>query len=120
MTCEAIERELVGYHFNVLGEAARVAVETHLPGCPACTRAFVALKRGIETAEDVPSPPASTRARVRDAVARELGLAEPRWSWWERPLALALAASVVLVAGMTTHALISAEGGPPVELMAPR
>jgi hypothetical protein len=45
-------------------------------------------------------------------VARELGI-EAKRAWWERPLAVALAASVVWVAGATLHALTAPVGSPP-------
>jgi anti-sigma factor RsiW len=112
-TCDRIEPELAAYHFNVVDDDVREQIEAHLVECPACVRAFVALKRSIETSSDVPSPSKGVRPKLRDAVARELGLREAKWSWWERPLAIALAASVVLAAGMTTHALTSAPASPP-------
>jgi len=116
MTCDAIEPELVAYHFNVLDEDTRTRVEVHLVECSTCIRTFVALKRSIETSEDVPAPSRLARSRVRSAVAKELGLEPWRWSWWERPLAIALAASVVLAAGVTTHALTTGAGAPPYSL----
>jgi len=116
MTCGRIEPELVGYHFDALDEGTRGWVEEHLVGCPACVRAFVALKRAIETSEDVVGPSPDARARVRRAVARQLGAEPARWAWWERPAALAIAASVVLVAGATTHALTTSAGTPPYAL----
>jgi anti-sigma factor RsiW len=117
MTCDDIAAELVAYQFNVVDGAAREQIEAHLVQCPTCVRAFVALKRSIETSEGVPGPSRRVRPRLREAVARELGVGEPRWAWWERPLAVALAASVVLVAGMTTRILTSIPGSPPHAMM---
>ena len=116
MKCEEIEADLVGYHFGTLDEDARRALEEHLCGCGACVRAFVETKRAIETSEDAPAPSETARARLRRAVATELGVA-PR-TWWERPLAIALAASVVLIAGATMHALTSGDGRAPYALRA--
>lgn len=113
MTCHEIEPELVGYHFDTLGEAMRERVEAHLTQCPACVRAFVELKRAIETGEDAPRPSSMACARLRRAVEVELGVGA---RWWERPLAITLAASVVLVAGVTTHALTTAPGRAPYAL----
>ena len=125
MSCDEIEAELVGYHFGTLDDDVRRRVEEHLAGsaeggpadsphagCAACVRAFVEIKRAVETNEDAPSPSPAARAKLRRAVARELA---PR-AWWERPLAIALAASVVMLAGATMHALTTTEGAPPYEL----
>lgn len=110
MTCAEIERDLVGYHFNELEDDVRKRIEDHLCDCKACVRAYVEIKRGIETGGERPSDLA--RAKLRRAVARELGV-ERTWSWWERPLAIAVAASVVLLAGVTTRALTSLPADPP-------
>jgi anti-sigma factor RsiW len=117
MTCETIEPELVAYCFATLDDTARAAVEGHLPGCAACVRAFVEVKRAIETAEAAPRPSDAARARLRRAVARELGDgAGVRRTWWERPLAFALAACLVLAASASTRALASRSGSPPLAL----
>jgi hypothetical protein len=113
MMCAEVEHELVAYHFNALDDDARCGVEAHLCECAGCVRAYVELKRAVETSEDAPPVSGTTRERLRRAVARELGLDDRTWSWWERPLALAVAASVVLAAGMTTRALASRPGAPP-------
>lgn len=117
MTCETIEPDLVAYHFAVLDDDARERVESHLASCGACVRAFVELKRAIERADDA-TPAPCARAKLRDAVARELGIAPANVARrrWERPLALALAASVVLLAGRATHAITSGPGTPPYGL----
>ena len=113
MTCNEIEHQLVGYHFNALSGDVRHAVEAHLVECPDCVRAFVELKRAIETSEDSPRPSDAARQRLRSAVARELGVTTTRWAWWERPLALAVAVTVVLAAGASTRALVSEPASPP-------
>jgi anti-sigma factor RsiW len=112
MTCHQIQPELCGYHFGVIADDARRAVEDHLVSCSACVKAFVALKRDIETAGSGPSPSPAARERLRRAVAAELGVggrAARRWSWWERPLAFgfagaALAAALVLLSALHTGA----------------
>ena len=106
-----IESELTGYHFGVLDDDTRRQVEAHLLECPECVKAFVEIKRAIETSEAAPAPSDAARAKLRRAVAREMGIAER--TWWERPVAIALAASVVLVASATMHALTSTDGRPP-------
>jgi anti-sigma factor RsiW len=99
MSCEELERELVAYHFGVVSEETRGMLEEHLPGCPGCVAAFLALKRDIETAASASSPSPALRRRLRRAVAREIGAEEaaPSWSWWERPFAFAFAGASVLV-----------------------
>ena len=118
MTCEKIEPELVGYHFGLLPDDLRVVVETHLVSCSTCLRAFIETKRAIEMGENGPLPSEARRARLRLAVAAELGvpIAAPagttRWRW-ERPLAFAIAASFVLLANRATRAMTSGPGSPP-------
>jgi anti-sigma factor RsiW len=118
MKCAEIGPELVGYHFGTLDDDTRPRVEAHLVECPACVRELVALKRAIETSEDAPPLSTAARSRLRRAVASELGIGATRWSWWERPLAIAVAASIVLVAGATTRALATSDGAPPHALSA--
>jgi anti-sigma factor RsiW len=113
MTCAEVEQELVGYHFATLHDEARSEVEAHLAECQACVRAYVALKRAVETSEDAAGPSDAARLRLRRAVARELGIGKAKWSWWERPLAVAVAASIVLVASATTRALAASPGSAP-------
>ena len=106
-----VESELTGYHFGALDDETRRRVEEHLMECPECVRAFVEIKRAIETSEAAPVPSDTARARLRRAVRSEMGIAER--TWWERPVAIALAASVVLVASATMHALTTTDGRPP-------
>jgi anti-sigma factor RsiW len=115
MSCNEIETDLVGYHFGTLDDDARRRVEEHLVSCADCVRAFVETKRAIETSEAAPAPSNAARARLRRSVARELGVGLER-TWWERPVAIALAASVVLVASATMHALTTTDGSPPYAL----
>jgi anti-sigma factor RsiW len=114
--CEAVEAELVAYHFGLLDGPARDDVEKHLESCAECVRAFVGVKRAIEAPTGV-APSRAARERLRRAVAREVAPAAPR-RWWERPLAFAVAASVVLAAGAATRAITSGPGAPPHGLTA--
>jgi anti-sigma factor RsiW len=121
MTCAQIEPELVAYHFGLVSSDTRDLVEPHLASCSACLRAFLELKRAIETGDHGVQPSKASRSRLRSAVAAELGArtraeVESRRRWWERPLAVAVAASVVLAAGATTRALTSGRGSPPYAL----
>jgi anti-sigma factor RsiW len=109
-----VESELAGYQLGALDEEARGRVEAHLVECAECVRAFVEIKRAIETSEAAPAPSDAARARLRRAAKREMGIGER--TWWERPVAIALAASVVLVASATMHALTTTDGSPPYAL----
>jgi anti-sigma factor RsiW len=113
MGCAVIERDLVAYHFGVIEDDARRAVEEHLAGCAACLRDFLTLKREIETADARPSRAA--QERLRRAVAREVGATQPRpsWSWWERPLAFGLAGVTLVGAIFAVHILASSPGAAP-------
>lgn len=115
-TCERVELDLVGYQFGALDDETRRVVEEHLVGCPRCVRALVETKRAIE-APVLEEAPAKARARLRRAVAQELGIAMAPRRVWERPIAFAIAASVVLAASAATKAL-TAPASPPVGISA--
>jgi anti-sigma factor RsiW len=121
MSCAATRPELAAYHFGTIGSAERAQVEAHLPGCASCLGEYIALKREIETAPEGPRPSPAARARLRQAMAREL--AEPAavrpWIWWERPLAFGFASAAVLVAVMATRTLMAAPGAMPRSLPVP-
>jgi hypothetical protein len=105
--------ELVAYLFGVVASDARSGVEEHLLGCSSCLGEFIELKRAAETADAEPSRAA--RERLRHAVADELKSRAPRssWSWWERPLALALAGLTVVMAMAVVHRIAESPGAPP-------
>jgi anti-sigma factor RsiW len=115
MSCERIENELVAFHFGVVSPETRRELEAHLPGCAGCLASYLALKRDIETAELEPGPTPAARRRLRRAVAEELGLLppRPRWSWWERPLALGIAGAAVAAALLLLGVLSPAAGWMP-------
>jgi len=111
MDCELIRAALVAYHFGSVEEAARDRIEAHLLACPDCLKAFLALKREIETAEAGPRPSEEARRRLRLAVARELAARSPErtgaaaaaaaaavGAWWRRPLAFGFAAAACAAA----------------------
>jgi anti-sigma factor RsiW len=112
MDCELIRLDLVGFHFGDLDDEPRRTVEAHLPSCTACLQAFLALKRSVETSEARPS--AAARARLRAAIAEQVAPQRPpAWSWWQRPLAVAVAAAAVFFAASTVRVLASSPGGAP-------
>lgn len=95
MTCDELRTQLPGFHFAELGAEERREVEAHLVGCAACVGELIAFKRTVELAEQGPRPGERARQSLREAMAVELGL---RWRWWERPAAVLLAATSVVVA----------------------
>ena len=101
MTCDDLRQEHVAFHFGT--SERRAEIEAHLVTCSACVAEFLTTKRAIETADQGPVPSDVTRARVRTSVARALGLAPRRW--WERPAAIAFAASLVLGSMVATRIL---------------
>ncbi len=114
MSCSEIQQELVGYHFGIVEQDdARRRLEDHLVGCPDCIKAFVAIKRDIETAASGPRPSAAARQRLRLDVAEELGQRPRRWSWWERPLAFGFAAVALFLAMFAVSVLASGAGSVP-------
>jgi anti-sigma factor RsiW len=120
VTCQEIEQELIAYHFATLDAETRRRVEAHLVECSACIAAFVDTKRAVETSEREPGPSPELRVRLRRAVSDELGLTRPRWAWWERPVAIAVAASAVLVASAALRAMASIPAAPPHALVLSR
>ncbi len=111
MDCDVIGVELTGFHFGDLEDEARRRVEAHLLACPLCLQAFLALKRTIETADAKPSDAA--RSRLRAAVADQVTTRRPSWAWWQRPLAVAVAAAAIMFAASTASMLAASPGGAP-------
>ena len=119
MDCEMTKSELVAYLFGVIERDTRTGVEEHLLGCSSCLSEFIALKRAAETADAEPSRGA--RERLRHAVADELKSRAPRssWSWWERPLAVALAGLMVVMAMAFVRRIAESPGAPPRTMSQP-
>ena len=98
MDCGLIRPELVMFHFGDVDAPARASIEEHLQSCGDCVRAFLALKREIETApERGEVPSAAARDRLRRAVSAEIGARRPaRPVAWGTAVAAA-AATLLLV-----------------------
>lgn len=111
MTCEAIRPQLVGFQFGIVLGDERAAIEAHVIECKDCLRELLELKRAIETGEDGPRPSDVARARLRAAVVRVVRPAKRRW--WERPVALAFAATAVIASMAAMHSLTSGPGDAP-------
>jgi anti-sigma factor RsiW len=113
MSCESVRRELLSFHFGEISEPVRREVEAHLEGCPACLLEYLEVKRGVETAEEQPRPSFGVKTRLREAVARELGLIPRPGPWWERPLALGFACAAVGMAMIMVHWVATGAPQPP-------
>lgn len=116
MSCDRIEPELMGYHFGALEDAARTQVEAHLPDCPRCLKAYLALKREVELGEAAPRPSAAVRARVMQSFRDEVAPRPRPWRLWERPLAFGFAGGAVFLAVFFVQTLKHAPGAPPKRL----
>ncbi len=114
MSCDGHRDELVAFHFGTLEDPARDALEVHLAQCPVCLADFLSTKRAIELADVDPAPSEASRARLRSAVAQILRARQRRaWSWWERSLAVGVAAASLLLALGVTQAVARSDGAPP-------
>ena len=114
MTCEHVQPGLIGYLLGAIDDDARVALEDHLPTCPACVVELMALKRALDGGLDGPAPPAAAHVRLRAAIAAELR-PRPRRRW-ERSLAFALAAVAVLAAVQVTRVVTGGPGHAPLQV----
>lgn len=122
LDCPEATEHLVAHALGALDDAERGEVEAHLLGCRACLEEYFALKRAMDRAEDVPAPSPAAKARLRRAVAVELGLAAPleRRPRWERPVAVLIAAAAVAAASAGVRVVTDLPGAPPYALGAGR
>ena len=102
MNCIRIKDTLSAYHDEELASAERTAVEEHLEGCPACAAELVSFRRLSNMAAELhsPEPPDGWAAIERELASATL--ASRRTSSWiqRRRLHMALAASLLLAAGL--------------------
>lgn len=116
MSCDRTTGDLVAYHFGVVPDGTRERLEEHLLECRGCLGSFLALKRDIErsaTSDERPSPRA--RARLREAVAKEVERHTPRKasSRWETALSFAFAGAAVACAFVITAQIATTRGSRP-------
>lgn len=106
MDCSMIRQEMVLFYFGDVSTEQRLKLEEHIASCPECLRSYFALKRSVEV-DDKPS--AAAKNRLRAAVWEEVELKQrsPKWSWWERPLAVALATVSIFFAVATVETIAS-------------
>jgi anti-sigma factor RsiW len=120
MNCDDVSERLVALQFGGLEAEERGAVEAHLLLCPACVGEHLELVRAATAPDEGLRARPEVRARTRALAARELGMAAAGGarSRWDRPIALAFAAVVVLVANLATRALTRGPGAPPHRIAA--
>lgn len=111
MTCETIRPQLVGFHFGIADD--RASIEDHLLECKSCLREALDLKRAIELGEDAPRPSDASRAKLRAAVQTIIAPPPVKRRPWERPVAVAFAASAVLLSIIAMHSLTAGPGEAP-------
>jgi predicted anti-sigma-YlaC factor YlaD len=111
MDCPLIEPELVAFHLGVLAREPRSLVEEHLVACPACVRAYLAIKRAGESG-GVERPSEEARLRLRAAVARAVARPSRRLAY------SAIAAVAVVALALLAGALGVHRGGRPSDLAA--
>jgi anti-sigma factor RsiW len=71
MDCSLIQGDLIAYHFAAASEEERQRVESHLVGCQACLRSYLALKAHVDrTGKPPEQPSAASRLKLRAAVER--------------------------------------------------
>ena len=97
MDCTGVASLVVAYHLGAVDDDERSAVEEHLVACTACLKTYLALKRATENGNGE-RPSAKARARLREAVEREVR---------PRPVAI-LARRIPLYQGLVAAAIAAA------------
>jgi anti-sigma-K factor RskA len=113
---EQFAEDLALYALGSLEDADRTALQKHLQDCPACRRELEALRGDMAllgTAASGPRPPARSRERLLQAVAREprqsAAAAQPAKRWWwilVPTTAAALCAALALALWIQNIALV--------------
>jgi hypothetical protein len=120
MDCSVVSDQLIAYHFGTLAEAEKGAVEEHLLGCPACLRAALVLKVGLERGSleaDGPRPSEWARQKLRAEVERTFKTSAPARAraWFQRPIPLyqgLCAAAVAILVGAFVPRVFGRDGAP--------
>lgn len=112
MDCDLIRQDLIAFCLGDIDDKQREQIEAHLLSCATCLQELFTYKRAIERSEAKPSEAA--KARLRDAVERKLALRRPKvWLWWQRPLAVAVAAASIILAAAAINVLKTSPGRAP-------
>lgn len=114
MSCNSLRPALLMFDVGALSPEEHESVDVHLRTCSACVAAYLDHKKLVTPADERPS--AALRARLRSAVAVELGLVAPPRPWWHRAVVVGLAAAAVLVAMVSVNAVATGDVSPPVGL----
>jgi predicted anti-sigma-YlaC factor YlaD len=71
MDCALIREELFAYHFGAASDAERDRIDAHLLECGDCLRAYLTLKRRLESGAASEKPSDEVRARLRADVEKK-------------------------------------------------
>jgi hypothetical protein len=112
MTCEEVRELLPDHAFGGLSEIQEAAVRRHLRGCGSCREEARTLDEGIAmfaSAAHAQDPPRELRERVLRVLDEEWAEAPPerRFRWRFATAWQAMAAAVVIIAGLLTWGLVS-------------
>ncbi len=112
MNCEAAREQLPDQALGTIPESKAAELRRHLRGCGACRTESALLDQGVRmfsSAAHAVEPPLELRRRVLGALEEEWAEAAPSSPWKDRSslLRLALAASVVVLVGLLTWALVA-------------
>ncbi len=115
MNCDDVSERLVALQLGGLEAEERGAVEAHPLLCPACFGEHLDWLRAATAPDEGLRARPEARARTRAIAAQALGVVAEGGarSRWDRPMALAFAAVVVLVANLASRALTRGPGEPP-------
>jgi anti-sigma factor RsiW len=89
------ETELIAYLKDELAAPERETVARHLDGCAECGQTLAAFRRLLDGVAAVPAPAVPWpryRAELRQRL--EARTERGRWSWWRRPLPVAVSAGL--------------------------
>src|SRR5437762_8618471 len=91
------ETELIAYLKNELPADARETVTRHLESCPSCGETSAAFRTLLDDlARDATAPPPMHWGRYRAELRARLDAraGHSRWTWWRRPLPVAVSAGL--------------------------
>lgn len=112
MNCDAAREQLPDQALGTIPEPNASELRRHLRGCGACRTESALLDQGVRmfsSAAHAVEPPVDLRRRVLGALEEEWAEAAPSDLWRDRSslLRVALAASVVVLVGLLTWALVA-------------
>jgi anti-sigma factor RsiW len=102
MSCEKMERRILGYVDGQLKESERLEVEKHLASCAPCTLRLNEFRAVSDLLGELPmiEPSDAFDARVHALVAAEPVAKQSWWAWFDFSPRIAFAASMLLIAAL--------------------